>query len=171
VRRASVGLVAAAVAAAAVCAGAAARATATFADTIRGYEYAASSSSGSFAGVASGALPGVWDVRVHHVPLCLSCTPTAKIDGGSVALKTRIDGKPALIRGAFASGTVQVTNPGAGCTSQTFTVAGVLRSVGRSGHRTGSGAFSATLTHHRLHVLGRCITYAASVRGTLSVSF
>jgi len=151
--------------------GAGATGAASYADTISGYEYFATSTDGDFAGTASGALPGAWTISVRHARLCLSCTPTATIGGGSVTLVARLGGGPALIRGTFASGTVQVTNPGAGCTNQTFSVNGVLRGVGPSGRRTGSGTFSATLTHHRKHLLGRCITYAASVTGKLSVTF
>jgi hypothetical protein len=33
------------------------------------------------------------------------------------------------------------------------------------------GAFSAVLTHHRARVFGVCVTYSASVTGSLSFSF
>jgi hypothetical protein len=47
----------------------------------------------------------------------------------------------------------------------------VLGNVGRWPGGTGSGTFSATLTHFRHRVFGICITYAASVNGTLTLSF
>jgi len=43
--------------------------------------------------------------------------------------------------------------------------------VGSWNRGAGSGAFTATLTHYRHSILGHCITYAASVSGTLSLSF
>jgi hypothetical protein len=161
----------AAVLAAAVSSGAAAAEKTSYADTITGYEFFATSTHGDFAGTASGSLPGAWTISVRHARLCLSCTPTATIAGGSVSLVSRLGGDPVLVRGTFAAGTVQVTNPGAGCTNQTFTVNGVLRGVGTAGRRSGSGTFTATLTHHRRRLFGRCVTYAASVKGTLAVIF
>jgi hypothetical protein len=77
---------------------------------------------------------------------------------------------PALVSGAFVGGTVQVTNVGANCSNQTFAVNGILGHVGWWSSGSGSGVFRATLTHYRHSILGRCITYGASVRGTLSLS-
>jgi hypothetical protein len=76
-----------------------------------------------------------------------------------------------LISGSFTGGTIQVTHRGAGCTNQTFAVNGILDNVGPwyGGH--GSGTFSATLTHYRTSIFGSCITYGASVRGMISLSF
>jgi hypothetical protein len=142
----------------------------TYSDTISGYEYAFTSTDGKFAGTASGALPGTWNADVQHTQLCLSCTPTATITGGSFSLATAHNGLPALVTGAFVGGTVQVINPGAGCTNQTFAVNGILGRVGWWSTGSGSGTFRVTLTHYRRSVLGRCISYSASVRGTLSLT-
>ena len=149
---------------------AAAAAAQTYSDTIRGYEYAFTSTEGRFAGTASGALPGSWNAVVRHTPLCLSCTPTATITGGSFSLATTHNGFPGLVSGAFVGGTVQVTNVGANCTNQTFAVNGVLGNVGWWSSGSGTGTFTATLTHYRLSVLGSCVTYGASIRGTLSLT-
>jgi hypothetical protein len=46
-----------------------AMAAATSADSISGFEYAATSAQGRFVGIASGALPGAWSVTVDHTPL------------------------------------------------------------------------------------------------------
>jgi hypothetical protein len=35
---------------------------------------------------------------------------------------------------------------------------------------SGSGAFNVTLTHYRRSIFGRCVSYSASVRGTLSLT-
>ena len=142
----------------------------TYSDTISGYEYAFTSTDGKFAGTASGALPGSWNADVQHTPLCLSCTPTATITGGSFSLVTRHNGLPALAVGTFVGGTIQVTNVGAHCTNQTFAVNGILGDVGWWPSGSGSGSFRVTLTHYRHSILGRCVTYGASVRGTLSLS-
>ena len=141
----------------------AATAAQTYNDTISGYEYAFTSTDGRFAGSASGALPGLWETDVRHTALCLSCTPTATITGGSFSLAT----PSGAVSGSFTGGTVQVVNRGSNCTNQTFAVRGVLGAVGGSG----TGLFSATLTHYRHRILGRCVSYAASVKGTLSLTF
>ena len=142
----------------------------TYNDTISGHEYFATSTDGKFAGTASGALPGYWNADVQHTPLCLSCTPTATITGGSVELATTLDGSLTLVTGDFTGGAVQVTNVGADCTNQTFSVDGFLGSVGPWYRGNGSGSFSVTLTHYRRRIFGSCITYAASVAGTLSLT-
>ena len=142
----------------------------TYSDTISGYEYAFTSTDGKFAGTASGALPGSWNADVQHTPLCLSCTPTATVTGGGFSLATAHNGFPALISGVFVGGTVQVTNVGSHCSNQTFAVNGILGNVGWWSSGSGSGAFRATLTHYRHSVFGRCVTYGASIRGTLSLT-
>jgi hypothetical protein len=58
-----------------------------------------------------------------------------------------------------------VKDPGAHCTNQVYTVDGSLRNV----PVTGTGHFVATLTHHRRSVLGRCLLYAATVGGTVTL--
>jgi hypothetical protein len=143
----------------------------TYNDTIRGHEYYATSTDGRFAGTASGALPGYWNANVEHTPLCLSCTPTATITGGSFEVATTLNGSHTLVTGDFAGGAVQVTNVGRDCTNQAFSINGVLDSVGPWYGGSGSGVFSAILTHYRQRVFGRCITYAASVAGRISLNF
>ena len=58
-------------------------------------------------------------------------------------------------------------NSGLSCTNQTFSVDGILANVGRWFGGKGNGTFSATLAHYCGRVLGSCITYGASVTGTL----
>lgn len=142
----------------------------SYSDTISGYEYAFTSTDGKFAGNASGSLPGAWNADVQHTKLCLSCTPTATITGGSFSLATTHNGAPAVVSGAFVGGTVQVTNRGAGCTNQTFVVHGILGHVGWWTRGSGSGTFNVTLTHYRHSIFGRCVSYSASVRGTLALT-
>jgi hypothetical protein len=139
----------------------------TYRDTIRGYEYYFTSTDGRFAGSASGALAGSWNANVRHTRLCLSCSPTATITGGSFSLATPYT----LVTGTFTGGTVQVKNVGANCSTQTFDVEGILGNVGRWYSGSGNGTFSATLTHYRRSLFGSCITYGASVAGTISLTF
>jgi hypothetical protein len=142
-----------------------------YGDTISGYEYYATSTDGRFAGNASGALPGNWNADVQHTKLCFSCAPTARITGGSFALTTTVNSVPTLVTGSFSGGTIQVINRGVGCTNQTFGVNGILSRVGPWYSGRGSGTFAATLTHYRTSIFGSCVTYGASVTGTLSLAF
>ena len=139
----------------------------TYTDTITGHEYFFTSTDGRFAGYATGNLPGAWNTDVKHTALCLACTPTATITGGSFSLATTY----AVVTGSFTGGTVQVINPGANCTNQTFDVEGNLGHVGRWSGGSGTGRFSATLTHYRHRILGACLTYGATVGGRLSLTF
>jgi hypothetical protein len=66
---------------------------------------------------------------------------------------------------------VQVINPGANCTNQTFAVDGILGNVGTWYGGNGTGNFDVTLTHYRRGIFGRCVTYGASVAGTLTLTF
>jgi hypothetical protein len=143
----------------------------TYSDTISGQEYYYTSTDGKFAGSASGALAGDWNADVQHTKLCLSCTLTATITGGRFSLATSLGGIPTLVTGEFTGGTVQVISRGNNCTNQTFAVNGILGSVGPwySGH--GTGTFTTVLTHFRTSILGSCVTYGASVRGTLGLTF
>jgi hypothetical protein len=97
--------------------------------------------------------------------------PTATITGGSFSLATSLDGASTLVTGKFTGGTVQVKNVGTTCSDQTFAVDGVLGSVGPWYSGTGSGSFSVMLTHYRRLLFGSCITYSASVSGTISLTF
>jgi hypothetical protein len=155
----------------ALCASASALAAHTYGDTIGGYEYYFTSTDGKFAGSAAGALPGPWKADVQHTPLCSSCTPTATITGGSFSLATTLNGSYALVTGKFTGGSVQVMNVGANCSNQTFDVEGILGNVGRWYGGSGTGTFSAILTHYRHRLFGSCVTYAASVTGTISLAF
>jgi hypothetical protein len=143
----------------------------TYNDTISGHEYYFTSTDGKFAGTASGSLPGDWNADVQHTKLCLSCTPTATITGGTVSIATALGDLPTLVTGNFTGGTVQVMNKGADCTNQTFSVNGILGSVGPWYRGHGSGTFTVTLTHYRTSILGSCVTYGASVRGAISLTF
>ena len=141
-------------------------AAATSADSIGGLEYAATSTQGRFAGIASGALPGAWSVTVDHTPLGTS----AAITGGDFHLATRLGGGLTAVTGEFTGGTVRQLSGFTGCVSRRYAVTGVLGDVGFGSAGSGTGAFSATLTHYRVKIFGHCVTYSARVSGALSLA-
>jgi hypothetical protein len=137
-------------------------------DTISGDEVYFTSTQGVFAGLAAGDLPGSWLADVRHTPL----SPSADITGGSFYLWTANEQGPALIAGSFTGGSVVQQSGFSGCVNQTYSVDGTLGDVGPVGNdMTGSGTFSAVLTHYRALVFGRCVSYRATVVGTVSLSF
>jgi|SRR5580704_84682 hypothetical protein len=145
---------------------ASALAATTSSDSISGYEYAATSTQGRFVGIASGALPGAWSVTVDHTPLGTSAT----ITGGTFHLATHLDGTLTAVAGDFTGGTVTQLSGFTGCVNQRYAVNGVLGDVGSGSVRSGTGALVATLTHHRTKIFGHCVTYSASVSGSLSLA-
>jgi hypothetical protein len=145
---------------------ASALAATTSSDSISGYEYAATSTQGRFVGIASGALPGAWSVTVDHTPLGTSAT----ITGGTFHLATHLDGTLTAVAGDFTGGTVTQLSGFTGCVNQRYAVNGVLGDVGSGSVRSGTGTLVATLTHHRTKIFGHCVTYSASVSGSLSLA-
>ena len=144
----------------------AAAAATTYNDTVAGVEIAATSTQGTFVGTARGDLPGAWRAVVEHTQL----SPNATITGGSFRLVTTT---LQTVVGTFdPGGAVIRTNPGTGCTNQTYTVQDTLSNVGVGGPGSGTGSFQVVLTHYRTFVpfLG-CVTYSASVVGALSLNF
>jgi hypothetical protein len=136
------------------------------ADSVSGLEYAAAPAQGRFAGIAAGALPGAWSVTVDHTPLGTS----AAITGGGFQLATRLHGTLTAVTGEFTAGTVRQLSGFTGCADQRFAVHGVLGKVGSGAAGRGAGTLEATLTHYRLTIFGQCLTYSASVRGSLSLT-
>jgi hypothetical protein len=138
----------------------------TSSDSVIGLEYAATSTQGRFVGIASGALPGAWSLTVDHTPLRTS----AAITGGDFHLATRLDGTLTAVTGDFTRGTVRQLSGFTGCASQRYAVNGVLGDVGPGSAGRGTGTFAATLTHYRTTIFGHCVTYSASVSGSLSLA-
>jgi hypothetical protein len=147
--------------------GVAAAATISTSYAIHGYEYYATSTQGRFAGTASGSSGdrATWNAVVNHTRL----TDTASITGGYADLVTS---RLVHIHGTFSGGSVALAAQQPGCGTQTYEVVGTLTNVTRSDSpRTGTGDFSATLTHYRAAIFGSCIVYSASVSGTIGLSF
>jgi hypothetical protein len=133
---------------------------------VHGVEYSYSATLGRFAGTASGELPGLWNATVEHTPL----SPHATITGGQLRLELTGPGDGGTVRGAFQSGTIRRTDGGTGCTNEVFEVSGALHDVTGLGEAARAGSFTVTLTHLNKQLFGRCVSYGATVRGTLSVA-
>jgi hypothetical protein len=144
---------------------------ADYTDSVSGVEVFSTSTVGVFVGQASGSLPGYWYAEVDHTVLA-GDPQTATITGGSFDLATTIDQQSTLITGQFDSGSVVQTGGFTGCTDQTYAVTGHLAGVGPyGGSQIGTGAFSAVLTHFRRASHGTCTTYAATIAGSVDLSF
>jgi hypothetical protein len=143
-----------------------AAAAGSYTDSITGVEVAATSTEGTFAGSASGALPGYWQATVDHTKL----SPNATITGGSFSVDTYLNGTLAEVDGTFAGGTVTLENPTKRCVNQYYDINGSLTHVGIGGG-DGSGLFTAVLTHYRTRLFGYCVTYSASVTGSVDLQF
>ena len=145
------------------------RATTPEVYSIAGYEIWFGRTVGRFVGGGywAGGELSAWYGSIEHSE---SVSPTGIITGGRATLY-RMDG--VWITGNFGGGVVQQTNEGAGCTDESHTVNGILYGVTRSDRDgpTGAAVFDATLIHHHAWIFGRCITYSASVVGTISVIF
>jgi hypothetical protein len=140
---------------------------------IVGYEYAFTSTVGSFAGSGSGDAGGTayWNATVKHDRL--GSSPTY-VNGGSFAMTVGGPGTSVdAVVGTFShhGGKITTLDRGANCTSQRYLVADTLRSVVTPTTSNGSGNFRVTLTHYRHRLLGRCIAYKARVSGTVSFAY
>ena len=148
-----------------------AAASGSYTEWIHGSELPnATTTEGQFVGEATGSYDGTWYIDVRHQDL--SHHP-AYITGGNFQLDTFVNGWPSAIRGSFVpwGGTVSQVSGFSGCTNQQYAVHGALSGVGVNGG-SGSGTFSATLTHYRANVwFVGCVVYAASVSGSVSLSF
>src|SRR5213595_3370607 len=134
---------------------------------IIGYEYAFTSTVGSFAGNGNGDAGGTayWNATVKHDRL--GSDPTY-VNGGPFGMAIRGPGSSVdAVVGTFThhGGKITTLDRGANCTNQKYLVADALKAVSTSTTSNGSGNFSVTLTHFRRRLLGRCIAYKARVSG------
>ena len=141
--------------------------------TIIGYEYAFTSTVGSFAGNGSGNAGGTayWNATVKHDRL--GSDPTY-VNGGSFAMAVRGPGSSVdAVVGTFThhGGKITTLDGGANCTNQKYLVADTLKAVSTPKSSDGSGNFMVTLTHYRHRLLGRCVAYKARVSGTVSFTY
>lgn len=140
--------------------GVAAAAT-TYTDTVKGFEYSATSTVGKFAGTATGQLPGAFNATVVHDPISAEVGTPVAITGGTFALYTF-----RTITGTFrAGGTITLLESLPNCGNEKYRVAGPLAL-----DNGGSGTFVVTLTHFRTPLGGGCLTYGARVAGSLTLT-
>jgi hypothetical protein len=140
---------------------------------IVGYEYAFTSTVGSFAGNGSGNAGGTayWNATVKHDRL--GSNPTY-VNGGPFAMAIRGPGSSVdAVVGTFTyhGGKITTLDPGANCTNQKYLVADALKAVSTPTTSNGTGNFSVTLTHYRHRLLGHCVAYKARVAGTVSFTY
>jgi hypothetical protein len=144
-----------------------AQASRTYSYSVSGVEVYASTTRGVFSGTAAGSgSAGTWYADVDHTALG---TSGADILGGSFGMLLTSASPGHTVTGRFASGRVAPLASGTNCTRQTYSVVGELDPVAAGGP-TGAGRFDVVLTHYRKRVFGRCITYAATVSGTVSLT-
>jgi hypothetical protein len=156
-----------------VAAGGATAAPASTSFAVVGYEYAFTSTVGSFAGTGRGddGDAAAWNARVEHDPL--GSAPTY-VNGGSFAMTTRgADGHLDFATGDFAyhGGMITTIDPGTGCTNQRYRVTGTLEHVATATTSDGSGNLSVVLTHYRVSIFGHCVIYKARVAGMVSFGY
>jgi hypothetical protein len=143
--------------------------------TLVGAETRASTVVGSFVGGAFRAPSDgmLWKAVVRHTPLTRDPARAAQITGGTLTLKVELGGRFSSVTGAFTGGMVvylKERSSVSACGRQVFQVVGTLAEVKRE-MLSGNGTLQVYLTHHRRMIWGRCITYAATVTGSLSLSF
>jgi hypothetical protein len=140
--------------------------------TIVGYEYAFTSTVGSFAGTGTGNTGETagWNATVQHDRL--GSNPTY-VNGGSFAMTTVSSSRVDYVTGTFAyhGGTITTLDGGSGCTNQRYLVTGTLQDVATSTSSGGSGTFSVILTHYRYSLFGTCFIYKARVAGTVDLDY
>jgi hypothetical protein len=131
--------------------------------SLAGVETAATSTQGTFVGVALSPDDfGTWGAVVDHEPL----DDTVAITGGTFS----IDGQVRDLHGTIAEGTIE-NLPGGSCRKDTFAVTGQLNNVVDSDgiFNGGFGLFSVTLTHYGRRVPGgACVTFFATIEGLVT---
>ncbi len=140
---------------------------------IVGYEYAFTSTLGSFAGkgVGDAGDSAAWNANVKHDRL--GSVPTY-VNGGSFAMTSRsaggaIDAVTGTL--SYHGGTIATLKRGANCTNQQYRVTATLEDVLTTTSLGGSGELAVTLTHFRVRLFGRCVIYKARVAGTVSFTY
>jgi hypothetical protein len=120
----------------------------------------------SFAGGALGSSGDAarWQASVVHQAL-VNCpfgsSSSCAITGGSFSL-TSSDG--AQLAGSFTGGSVTPVSQQPGCGNQTYGVAGTLATT------SGPASFAATLTHYRTLLFGTCVTFFATITGSVQLT-
>jgi hypothetical protein len=138
---------------------------------LAGVEARATSTVGTFVGgAADPQLDGMlWKAVVRHAPLSRTGTPSP-ITGGSVTLHVASATGFSTQSRSFTAGTIAYAadlSSRSACGRQAFRVNATLAPTSEA---DGSGSLDVYLTHHRRSLFGQCITYAATVRGSLDLT-
>jgi hypothetical protein len=120
----------------------------------------------TFAGAAvgSGGDAAVWKASVVHQALSncpFGSNTSCAVTGGTFSL-TSSGG--AQVAGTFTSGSVTPVSQQTPCGKQIFAVAGALATT------NGPASFTARLTHYRTILFGTCITYFATITGSVQLA-
>jgi hypothetical protein len=120
----------------------------------------------TFAGSALGSSfdTAAWKASVVHDALSncpFGSSTSCAITGGSFSLTSS---SGAQVSGAFTEGAITPVSQQTPCGKQILTVAGRLTTT------NGPASFAATLTHYRTFIFGTCVTYFATVTGTVQFS-
>jgi len=132
--------------------------------SLAGVETAATSTRGTFVGVAlAGDDFGRWGAVIQHDPLN---SPSPLVTGGGFA----INGQVRDLQGFITAGTIR--RLGGSCRQETFAVTGgVLLVDGFGVPNGGSGAFGVKLTHYGFGLPGGgCFTFFATVEGLTTLA-
>ena len=134
--------------------------------SLAGVETAATSTEGTFVGVALARDDfGTWGAVIDHT-LLSSSTPV--VTGGAFA----INGQVRDLQGVITGGSI--TRLGGSCSKETFAVTGGVLLVNGSGvpdPSAGSGVFGVTLTHYGFRMPGGgCVTFFATVKGLITLT-
>jgi hypothetical protein len=126
--------------------------------SLAGVETAATSTEGTFVGVALARDDfGTWGAVIDHDPLA---NPAPLVTGGAFA----INGQVRDLQGVITGGAI--TRLGGSCRKETFSVTGGVALV-----NGGSGVFGVTLTHYGFRMPGGgCVTFFATVEGLISLT-
>lgn len=130
--------------------------------SLAGIETAATSTQGTFVGVAQSADDvATWAAVIGHQPLD-PLVDTVAITGGSFAL----NGQVRDFQGVIVGGDIVRLTTGRACRNERFDVTGRVALV------TGElGSFEVTLTHYRQRAAGgACVTFFATVDGLITVT-
>ena len=129
---------------------------------LRGGEISATASRGVFVGVAVATDDyGTWQATIDHTLVPTSVGASAEVTGGSFAF----DGRLRDLAGTFVTGGSITLRTDVPCGKQTYSVVGDLTLTGPT---AGTANFEAVVTHHRICLWGRPITYAATVKGSVT---
>jgi hypothetical protein len=123
-------------------------------------------STSTFAGAAvgSGGDAAVWKAGVVHQALSncpFGSNTSCAVTGGAFSLTSS---SGAQLAGSFTGGSVTPVSQKTPCGKQIFAVGGALATA------SGPASFTAKLTHYRTLLFGTCITYFATITGSVQLA-